>query len=108
MWEEAGCQMERERPAVQVPQIRFTAAGIRQEAVPWHGCVCLRERRPILIGHSSLSPLCSFLWFYVDFAANFYTSNTANAGRFLQCGTRNIAVAGLNLSKLDNLYLSIR
>lgn len=69
---------------------------------------CLRERRPILIGHSSLSPLCSFLWFYVDFAANFYTSNTANAGRFLQCGTRNIAVAGLNLSKLDNLYLSIR
>lgn len=43
MWEEAGCQMERERPAVQVPQIWFTAAGIRQEAVPWHGCVSERK-----------------------------------------------------------------
>lgn len=108
MWEEAGCQMERERPAVQVPEIGFTAAGIRQEAVPCHGCVCLRERRPILTGNSSLNPLCSFLWFYVDFAANFYTSNTANAGHFLQCETRNIAVAGLNLNKLGNLYLSTR
>lgn len=55
-----------------------------------------------------IKPVMFLLWFYVDFAANFYTSNTANAGHFLQCETRNIAVAGLNLNKLGNLYLSTR